>query len=101
MDNPADVAALRAAGLLIETDDLRNVTRVARSLWSGPPGDWLPRLKDLHSLAVLELPRGTTDDDLVHVCQLKSLKTLRIDCSGISEAGTKDIGRLTELRECV
>ena len=99
LDNPADVATLRDAGLLIETDRLRNVTRVDAARSNLAPADWLPRLKNAHSLTILELPRATTDADLISVCKLKSLKTLKIEQAGISDEGTKDIGRLTELRE--
>ncbi len=77
LDNPADVAALRAAGVPIETNDLRNITRVEASRWRGSPGDWLPKLKNLHSLTILELPKGTTDADMIRVCELKSLKRLK------------------------
>jgi hypothetical protein len=99
LDNPADVAALRAAGLWSDTNDLRNVTRIDARESDGSPGDWLPKLKTLHSLTVLQLPSETTDGDLIRVSELKSLRTLEIDEAGITDAGTKDIGRLTELKE--
>ena len=101
LDNPADVAALRTAGLTIKTDRLRNVTRIDASWWEGSPGDWLLTVENLHSLTILELNRRTTDADLVHVCKIKSLQTLRIGDAGITDTGTTDIGSLTELRELV
>ena len=101
LDDPADVAALREAGLIVVTDHLRNVTEIKATMirWPGPPSDWLPRLKRLHSLAVLELPRTTTDHDLARVCKLKTLKRLNVDLASITDAGTKNIGNLTELEE--
>jgi len=99
LDDLADVAALRATGVLIETNDLRNVTRVDARKSGGSRGDWLPKLNNLHSLTSLELPRQITDDDLVRVCELNSLKTLKIDQAVITDAGTKDIGCLTNLKE--
>lgn len=99
LDNPADVVALRNAGLRVDTNELRNVTGIDARKWNDSPDQWLPRLKRLHSLVVLQLPQGTTDSDLVRICQLTTLQTLVIDKAGITDAGTKDIGRLTELRE--
>ena len=99
LDSPADVAALRDAGLLVETDHLRNVTRVDARRAGGSPSGWLPNLKNLHSLTILRLPRGTSDDDMIRVCELKSLQTLDVRHAGLTDSGTVNIGRLTELKE--
>ena len=99
LDDPADVAELRAARLAIETNDLRNVTDIDASRCDGPLGDWTLRLKNLHSVVFVRLPPGTTDYNLIRVCDLKTLKKLVINRAGITDAGTKHIGRLTELEE--
>ncbi len=98
LDNPVDVAALRHGGLSVETNDLRNVTRVEAG-WDDSIGDLVPKLKNLHSITVLKLPRGSTDADLLRVCELKSLRTLIVEQAAITDASTVNIGRLTELRE--
>ena len=107
LDDPADVAALRAVevrtlrgpGLHVYINDLRNVTEIDASKWEGSLDGFLPRLKKLHSLATLQLPGQTTNHDLIRVSELNTLKKLQIYQAGISDGGTKNIGHLTELEE--
>jgi internalin A len=104
-DDPADAAALEegtlaAAGVNISKD---NVTDNIHMLWIDPGKEnrtvWMKHLKGLHSLEELELPAGTTDDDLKYVVGLKSLEKLVILGDAYSDEGLKCVGSLTNLKE--
>ena len=98
VDDPADVAAIRAAGVYVETNKLRNITKIDATR-DNQPGEWLSRLTNLHELAELDLPQCTSDSNLIAACKARTLRTLTADHASISNYGLKDIGNLTELRK--
>ena len=97
-DNPADVAAIEAAGITIAKSNVTdNVRHVYGDNHRVNPSAWISHLRGLHSVKELRLPDTTTDDDLQYVAGMKSLETLWLS-GHFSDEGLKPISTLTNLK---
>ena len=99
LDDPANVAAIRAAGVDVNTNnDLRNVTKIDAQ-GNTRPSEWLSRITRLHELTVLVLPRCVSDEEVIAACKVRTLTTLRVQQAGITSYALQEVGNLSELRE--
>jgi len=104
-DDPADLAAIEAAGesvVSVVKDDLTgNVTSVrACGRDDTEPRKWMAHLKGLPRLEWIDLPNYiTTDADMVLLRDLKSVRVFQVCGGEFGSEGLRAVGTLTNLKE--
>lgn len=99
-DNPADVAAIEAAGISVTKDNVTdNVYSIRDTCHEEKPGPWMAHLRGLHNLREFEVPLVTEDDDLAAIEGMKSLRSLKLWGIHLTDAGLKHLRGLVNLKK--
>jgi hypothetical protein len=97
-DDPGSYAALHAAGLFINRNDLGNIDHLGLRPGGGDPAEWTVYLKGLHSLKKLTLGHLATDAAMARLADAPSLQEVMVRPSAVTNAGLAVLPRLPNLR---